>query len=153
FAYDTPPANAQSKEWSVAKDELPDIYYLVFDRYAGQETLKKYYDFDNQYFIDDMKKEGFIFNKIEYSNYGHTGPSVSSTLNMQYLDKLTASLPPKYSEMMYSRMIDQASSVRILKENGYEVGWSGSWWEPTRNNVTADITYNKIFKARFLGLE
>ena len=152
FSFENP-VNIQAKGQAVKKENLPDIYYLVFDRYAGRDVLKERYDFDNQYFINEMKEEGFVINEIEYSNYGHTGPSVSSTLNMQYLDEPTAGLPPKYSEMMYSRMIDQASSLRILKENEYEIGWSGSWWEPTRSNVSADISYNQIFKVNFLGTE
>ena len=35
----------------IEKSQLPDIYYLIFDRYAAFNTLSDYYHYDNQDFF------------------------------------------------------------------------------------------------------
>ncbi len=41
-------------------EELPDIYYLIFDRYANEDILKNYYDFDNGEFIKYLEGKRFL---------------------------------------------------------------------------------------------
>lgn len=134
-----------------ATSSKPDIYYFVFDRYAGEETLNKYYDFSNKDFIEEMKSRGFIFNEIKNSNYPYTPQSISSTFNADYLDKYVSGLPPKYSESVYNEIIDNNYGIATLKDSGYEYHHIGSWWGATRTSELADVSYTKPFQIRILG--
>src|SRR6185295_1033493 len=40
--------------------EHPDLYYLLFDRYASPESLKRFFGFDDGEFYDELEKRGFI---------------------------------------------------------------------------------------------
>lgn len=152
LTFKTPELTAE-KSTEVTQQELPDIYYFIFDRYANNSTMQKYYYYNNQEFFKELLKSGFIVNENDYSNYGHTGPSVSSTLNMDYLDNATKQLPQMYSEMLYGEMINEASALKLLQQNGYEIGWSGSWWGPTRTNKSADVIYDEVFEAKIFGID
>lgn len=148
FGFDTPQNDIES---SAVAEELPDIYYFVFDRYANNATMERYMNYSNGEFISELEDKGFLMNKVEHSSYPHTATALATNLNMEYADKLTNGLPPKYSELVYGRMINQSNVISELKESGYEINWSGSWWGPTRTNMIAERNYDEIFKAKILG--
>lgn len=66
--------------------ELPNIYYIIPDEYAGFDSLKKYYNFDNKQFQDFLNKKQFYVVPNATSNYCYTAMSVNSSLNMGYVD-------------------------------------------------------------------
>jgi len=70
-------------------EDLPDIYYIILDGYAGAESLELFLNYDNSEFIDFLTKKGFFVSSKSYSNYLNTAFSVTSTLNMKYLNYLT----------------------------------------------------------------
>ncbi len=69
--------------------QLPDIYYLVLDSYARSDLLEDLYRYDNSEFIQFLKSKGFYIANCSQSNYNHTWFSISTTFNLDYLDKLT----------------------------------------------------------------
>ena len=77
------------------QDELPDIYYLIFDRYANSKTLKEYYGYDNSDFLNFLKEKGFYIASESKNNYPGSDLSLSSSLNMGYLDYLLEKGPVK----------------------------------------------------------
>ncbi len=68
--------------------DLPDIYYIILDTYTRADVLQADYDFNNQPFIDDLRKMGFYVSDCSLSNYASTELSLSSSLNMNYLEDL-----------------------------------------------------------------
>ena len=62
----------------------PDVYYLVFDRYGGEQTLKDLYGIDNSDFYAMLESKGFYIARDSMANYPSTSFSLSSTLNMKY---------------------------------------------------------------------
>jgi len=72
----------------IAKENLPDIYYIVLDGYARSDILNDIYHYDNSEFLDYLRQAGFRIAKQSRSNYCQTLLSLSSTLNMIYLDEL-----------------------------------------------------------------
>ena len=66
--------------------EPPDIYYIIVDGYAREDVLMELYDYDNSEFIDFLEHEGFYVAEKSRSNYNQTDLSLSSSLNMTYLD-------------------------------------------------------------------
>lgn len=118
----------------------PDIYYLIFDRYAGNRTFNEVYGFDNQPFLDELTRKGFYAATESTSNYPVTMESLASSLNMTYLD-FVASVEGENSAdaVPLKRALWNASVIRSLKEAGYKFVVIGSWYEPTRHFDLADV--------------
>jgi hypothetical protein len=123
--------------------EKPDIYYLIFDRYARQDQLKSVYGHDNEEFLDALRQRGFFVADNAYSNYQRTAHSAISSLNFDYLDRLdTPATQGKSDWLPLYQMFQDFRVGRFLKTLGYEVHFSGTWWEPTRRIAIADVTHN-----------
>ena len=84
--------NIELPPWSKQEFDLklsespPDIYFLIFDRYGGLETLRDDYQFDNSAFYDELKKRGFEVNDrkpLELSS--HPAIPWHLALNCEYL--------------------------------------------------------------------
>ena len=118
---------------------LPDIYYLIFDRYAAASTLRQYYDFDNSEFLAYLEDKGFYVAPDSHCNYPGTYLSLSSSLNMEYLDFLVKKGPVK-KNIIY-RMLKDYRVWRLLKSAGYRFIHSGDWYEPTKINRNADLNF------------
>jgi len=119
----------------VKPDVIPDIYYIVLDRYASANTLKEVYDFDNSEFIDFLNSKGFYVANQSVSNYPYTGTSLLSSLNMDFIHE------EGVAGRTYSGLQDY-EVWRALKSVGYEFIHFGSWLESTRKNPYADININ-----------
>ena len=67
-------------------DEYPDIYYIILDAYAGSKILNDRFDYDNSEFINYLYTNGFTVPLETQSNYTISFLSLSSSLNMQYVN-------------------------------------------------------------------
>lgn len=65
---------------------LPDVYYIIPDSYPNAGNLKKYYNFDNSRFINELNALNFQVFDNARSNYPYTYFSVPSSLNMEYIN-------------------------------------------------------------------
>jgi hypothetical protein len=123
--------------------EKPDIYYFIFDRYARGDQLRKVYGYDNSAFIAALRQRGFYVAGESYSNYQRTTHSVISSLNFDYLDRLDVpAAAGKHDWMPLYNMLQDFRIGRFLKGLGYEIHFSGTWWEPTRRIAIADVFHN-----------
>jgi len=121
----------------------PDIYYFIFDRYARQDQLKAVHGYDNTEFLAVLRQRGFFVADNAYSNYQRTTHSVISSLNFDYLGRLdTPATQGKADWLPLYQMFQDFRIGRFLKSIGYEVHFSGTWWEPTRRIAIADVTHN-----------
>ncbi len=135
----SPLAKAQPKT-SASK---PDIYYIILDRYASQETLSTQYGFDNKDFLGYLSGKGFTLanGNATHANYPFTIQSLSSSLNGQYLPNLSASDQNSVTSTKHLQdMIAQNGAAAFAKKQGYSFTQLGSWWDPTRNNPYADAS-------------
>lgn len=122
-----------------ATPQLPDIYYIIMDRYAGPETLKTIYNFDNQDFLNYLRSKGFYVAAKSAANYPTTAQSLASSLNLQYINYLKEFVDAKSTSWIPVQRLLQDHKVRqFLKSKGYQYIHLGSWWEPTRKNKLAD---------------
>jgi len=67
----------------------PDIYYIILDSYAREDVLLDVYGHDNSEFLNQLREMGFYIADCSQSNYSKTTHSLSSTLNLNYLDVLS----------------------------------------------------------------
>jgi hypothetical protein len=128
---------------SLSRDELPDIYYIIFDRYASRSTLAREYGFDNVQLVEFLRSRGFYVADDSYSNYLKTAPSLASSLSMDYINFLSEN-EKQYGvawQPIYSMLGDHRLG-RFLKNEGYAYVQIGSWWRGTQHNPFADENHS-----------
>ena len=69
-------------------DSLPNVYYVILDAYPRNDILKKHMNFDNSEFTNMLEQRGFHVAKNSFANYHLSGLSISSTMNMDYINFL-----------------------------------------------------------------
>lgn len=95
----------------------PDIYYIILDAYARQDTLLDIYDFDNSDFLHELERRGFYIASEATSNYTNTNHSVASLLNLAYLDELGPRAPTSRDDLV--SLVHYNALAAILKDLGY----------------------------------
>jgi hypothetical protein len=126
-------------------DDLPDVYYVILDRYAGPTALNDVYDFDNEPFFAALEERGFSVARNAHSNYVKTPLSLVSSLNMDFLD--AEALKAEAEDGKDRGPIHRAVGGRLavpsaLKALGYSYVHVSNWWTPSITNVDADRTFH-----------
>lgn len=84
FAKDIP-ERPNPINFELRADELPDIYFIILDEYARNDTLEEYWGYDNSRFTDHLEDKGFYVAYKARSNFTWTVYSLPTTLWMRYL--------------------------------------------------------------------
>ncbi|MFO7916891.1 MAG: sulfatase-like hydrolase/transferase [Anaerolineae bacterium] len=133
------PEHARSHVAPQGRDDRPDIYYIVPDRYASASTLKEQFGVDNGPFLDALADRGFYVADESCANYPKTFLSLASSLNMRHLTYLAHELGREASDQTHVyEMLQDHGVWRFLRAQGYSFVHVGSGWEPTRYNRYAD---------------
>jgi hypothetical protein len=119
--------------------QAPDIYYLIFDRYAGLETLRRTYGFDNSEILEHLRARGFYVADDSHANYLRTGPSLVSSLNLQHLHEMYPGMAGVSDWRPLYAMLQEHRLWRSLRPVGYRFVNIGSWWEASRRNAHATV--------------
>ena len=125
-------------------NDLPDVYYVILDRYAGSTALADVYDFDNEPFLTALEERGFHVARRAHANYPKTPFSLASSLNAAFLDPeaLKADATDGKDREPIHRILGGHLAVpTALKELGYRYIHVANWWTPTATNVDADRTF------------
>lgn len=116
---------------------LPDIYYIILDAYGRSDILKREIKFDNSNFIAQLEQLGFYVATCSQSNYGQTAISLSSSLNMNYLDALGDEFVPGNKDRYYPlwNLIETNEVMKDLRQKGYKIVAfeTGYQWTEFRN--------------------
>lgn len=121
----------------------PDVYYLIFDRYANSQVLLKYFKLDNKEFVKALQSRGFYVAEDSFANYPKTHLSLASSLNLDYLDKFAKKVGTENSD--YTPAFDAVRNNKVakyFKSLGYQYIYFGDWWGPTTYSHTADKNIN-----------
>ncbi|MCI0554613.1 MAG: hypothetical protein L0287_26995 [Anaerolineae bacterium] len=86
--------NAPVEENLTRPENPPDVYYFILDSYTRADLLQEAYGYDNSAFIEGLRARGFYVAECSQANYVRTEISVSSSLNMSYLQDLDSSFTP-----------------------------------------------------------
>ncbi|MEE8284082.1 MAG: hypothetical protein V3R63_03750, partial [Alphaproteobacteria bacterium] len=121
---------------------LPDIIYVIPDRYPSRATLGDEFGFDNTAFYGELRKRGFFVAENSWANYPKTFQSMASTLNSGYLQDFTKAHGANSSDKrpIYQKMETNVVQDR-LRKLGYRFHNYGNWWGPTRINRWAAVNY------------
>ena len=126
---------------TAAVKQKPNVYFLLFDEYAGYKSLQDSFGFKNDSFYHFLQQQQFK-ELPGFANYDFTPFSMSSILNMQYVPenyqkhKLTQpDIQQRFGEIRNARVFS------IFKELGYTI----------ENNSIFDIKGNPAL-YRYNGL-
>jgi hypothetical protein len=122
-----------------APPSKPDIYYIVLDRYASDETLREQFDFDNTPFLSFLQRKGFYVATGSRANYPRTSHSLASSLNMEFLDGLAEKADGPEDRSPVNHALGHTRVAEFLKSRGYRYIHMGSWWPPTADSPEADV--------------
>jgi len=98
----------------------PDIYLIILDAYGRDDFLRDVYGFDNSEFIGQLKQRGFYVADEGSANYPQTLLSLSSLLNMGYLDELTEDIRNTDTRGPVVNLVQQSNVRRSLQGIGYD---------------------------------
>ncbi len=123
----------------------PDIYYLIFDGHARSDVLRDLYNYDNQEFISFLQDTGFYVAENSLANYPQTYLSISSTLNLSYLDKISQQLGIDSDDRrVLTKLIKDNEVDRVLDRFGYTfVSTPSSWNLKPQAKTDLKIDINK----------
>jgi hypothetical protein len=101
--------------------DRPDIYYIVVDGYGRADVLQELYDYDNSEFVEFLDKRGFFVAGQSHSNYGQTSLSLSSSLNLAYVNDFAAQLiDGSTSREPLVEVLRQSRLREVLAQAGYQ---------------------------------
>ncbi len=127
--------------------QYPDIYYIFLDMYPSSRTLKEFYNYDNNYFEEHLRQNGFLIANKSRPNYEsdalRSSPTtfyLASTLNMNYLINLSKmnDAVEKDVGVPYD-LIKNNEVLRFLKSKEYMTINIASSFGPTDFNPYADL--------------
>jgi len=126
-----------------AQANTPDIYYIILDGYGRKDMLQTIHGFDNSMFLDALEQRGFVVASDSQSNYHRTLLSLSSSLNMQYLDTMSSAMGDSNLWWPVSDAVQHSETRRILVNWGYKTVFFAN------NGDYSDIRDGDFYEAPF----
>ena len=109
----------------------PDIYYIIPDEYPSNYALKQFFGFDNIEFLTFLETNDFHVVNNSFSNYPSTIQSLTSSLNMEYLDTITEGVDADSKNYhLLNELLSDNLVMKKLSSQGYDVVNIGSLWGP-----------------------
>lgn len=99
---------------------LPDVYYIILDSYTRSDILKEVYGYDNSVFLNGLREMGFYIAECSSSNYMWTELSISSALNMGYLQDNPDYAAAAHKDRITEDLIKHSLVRRRLEALGYK---------------------------------
>lgn len=108
----------------------PDVYYIILDAYGREDTLRTYFNYDNSPFLNRLEDMGFFVARCSQSNYPNTEYSLSSSLNMDYLQAMGVDMSSSSAlgELITHSAVRQAFEKLGYRIIAFESGYSTTEW-------------------------
>lgn len=108
----------------------PNINIFILDRYARNDILEEYFDYDNSWFTNILEDKQFYVAKNSVTNFPSTIKSITSMLNIDDQAPINTS----YASLLF--LIENNLLKSSLENIGYNYQMMGSWWMGTSPNLT-----------------
>jgi hypothetical protein len=126
----------------VSATTLPDVYIIILDSHLRADVLQESFGYDNQPFIDELTRLGFYVAPCSMSNYAYTPLSISSLLNMNYLDQLGSFDPNSQDRTLLFELVRHNTVRRNLEAMGYQsiamVSYQPLAWNDSDGYIATD---------------
>lgn len=120
-------------------DQRPDVYHLLLDGMGRPDILHDRYAMDVDEQVSELTSLGFEVSLNEsHANYVQTHLSLSSMLNLVYLDELLDAQATSQDRRPLHDLISRARVPAVFKQLGYEVEYVGSGFLTNGAFETAD---------------
>jgi len=97
----------------------PDVYVVILDAYGRDDFLRETFEYDNSAFIAALRERGFYVAEQSAANYPQTQLSLSSTLNINYLNEWAQELAGTNHRAPLTESIRHSEVRRALTGIGY----------------------------------
>jgi hypothetical protein len=134
------PSQSLQVSFAASSENRPDIYYIILDGYGRQDILQELYEFDNASFLNELSARGFYVAKESSSNYIQTMLSLSSSLNLDYLQTFKANGTKIEKRGDLVNLVENSDVRTALAENGYQLISFHNEYKATISS--ADIYYD-----------
>jgi len=101
---------------TISKEELPNIYFMIFDEYAGFNELKSVYQYDNTAFKDQLEALGFTVSSKSTNYKTNTFQCLADLFNLE-IKKSNS----EYDELDSRRQAYNGALFHILQSLGYSL--------------------------------
>lgn len=133
------------------RKDLPNIIYIVPDRYPSHQVLHSAFQYDNQPFISALQRRNFYVQDPSFASYTKTFESLASVFNMQYINFLAEEFGRESSDARPTYyLLQHNQGFQILKKAGYHIVNMANWWEGTRKMPVADENFSNISRLSAL---
>jgi len=123
------------------KPDRPDIYYIIFDEFAGFEAMRDYWqspDVDD--FVLFLHRRGFFVAENSHSTNNSIGTLHQMAIRLNYKH-----FPANSDKEDYYEAITDNQVMKTIQEKGYQTitfdEISGQFGYPARGPIQADINY------------
>jgi hypothetical protein len=137
---------------AVPRGELPDIYFILADGLAHPAIFQSMYGVPRQSFERPLGSLGFHIVPGSRSNYAQTALSLSSTLNMEYVQDLLR-IPNRGNDdrRPLARLITRNRVVSTLRTAGYRIVSMPAEYDLAQL-ADADVSRRPLFAPGFFEL-
>lgn len=104
-----------TNENNTVTEELPNIYYFIFDEYSSFDVLEKYYDYNNYPFAEFLENHKFTVSYNGYNDSQQTSTILANYMNLDYVAVDTDSINDR------NQMVKSNYLFNIARSNGYEI--------------------------------
>lgn len=137
---------------------LPNVLYVIPDRFPSERTLQQHYGFSNRPFYASLRSAGFKVHEDSHANYTTTFPSLVSVLNMHYLPHVVAASRYVSNENYLLAPFNRNAVFDIFNALGYDTTFMGGAWntlhhmESAKHNVSLYIGSEEAWPSRYVRM-
>jgi hypothetical protein len=139
--------NEQITNTDLLSNQDPDIYYIIIDGLAREDVMKTNFKYETYDFQEELEKRGFLIPECAFSNYEGTARSITSSLNMNYLDTLglkdSEIIDDNFYLGIFYKLLHENEVLKILEGRGYQfVSFRGFF--PINDFSESDFYFNYL---------
>jgi hypothetical protein len=134
-----PPVEAAITTPTELHKPLPDIYFIVLDKYSSSAVLASRFGLENSAFEAALRARGFVVPPLARANYVHTFLALAAMLNLRYLDELPGRFGASNDWELVYPLVENNRLVSFLGAHGYRIVTFPTEFGATRQNRYADV--------------
>lgn len=104
------------------EENLPNIYLLIFDEFAGFRQMEKYYNYDNKILKDFLQNNNFMISYDSHNESIITTTITTNLVNLDYVVQNTTSEAEKevlrHNGVLFSTLAEKGYDIRKLTTKG-----------------------------------
>lgn len=96
-------------------NELPNVYYFIFDEFGGYDNIKRYCDYDNSGFYNSLEQFGFVTSKHSVNGTIESITEIPNLLQLRQVNSVEMTAIDKKANLKDPYLFI------LMKENGYQI--------------------------------